>query len=315
MKKLKIVFMGTPGFAVGVLRCLVESDHEVVGVITAPDKPAGRGRKFRQSAVKEFALEHKLHILQPKNLKDPEFLDELKELNADVQVVVAFRMLPKIVWAMPPLGTFNLHASLLPQYRGAAPINWAIINRETKTGVTTFFIDDKIDTGEIILREAVAIDTEETAGSLHDKLMNTGSKLVINTLDLIATGKVTTEAQPEEGGLKEAPKLNSGNTRINWNDDGEKIEALIRGLFPYPVAWTELYNGGDPVKMKIHKAKFIPVLSEVSTGTIVAGKSELQIALSDGYLVIEELQLPGKRKMNAKELLNGYSFIEDANVS
>ena len=251
MKKLKVVFMGTPEFAVATLDAIVKADYEVVGVITAPDKPAGRGRKLNESAVKKYAVENGLHLMQPSNLKNEEFLKELKSLQADVQVVVAFRMLPKVVWEMPKYGTFNLHASLLPNYRGAAPINWAIINGETKTGVTTFFIDEKIDTGNIILREETTIGEDEIVASLHDRLMNIGSKLVVKTLDLISTGNVKTVPQPEED-LKPAPKIFTDTCKIDWNDSLENIYNLIRGLNPYPAAWTTLYNNEQEVKVKIY---------------------------------------------------------------
>src|SRR5690606_2867521 len=235
-KELRIVFMGTPDFAVGVLRKIVEAGKNIVGVITAPDKPAGRGRKLMASAVKEYALSQNLKILQPTNLKDEHFLEELKDLKANLQVVVAFRMLPKAVWQMPELGTFNLHASLLPHYRGAAPINWAIINNERKTGVTTFFIDEKIDTGFIISKKEIEIEERETAGTLHDKLMEEGAALVLETLGLIENENVNPKPQPQNEYLREAPKLTPENTRIDWTKPGKEIDAFIRGLSPYPVA-------------------------------------------------------------------------------
>jgi len=242
MKDLRIVFMGTPDFATTTLKHLHENHYNIVGVITAPDRPAGRGQKLRASSVKEYATSQNLPILQPTNLKNDEFLEELASLKAEIQIIVAFRMLPKVVWAMPKLGTFNLHASLLPQYRGAAPINWAIINGETKTGNTTFFIDEKIDTGEIILQEELSISSTESAGELHDRLMYNGAKLVSKTLDLIETGKASTKPQPDHE-PKTAYKLHKKNTKIDWSVNGQIIHNLIRGLSPYPSAWCTLING------------------------------------------------------------------------
>lgn len=314
-KNLRIVFMGTPDFAVGVLKEMVEAGKNIVGVITAPDRPAGRGRKLMASAVKEYAVSQNLAVLQPTNLKDESFLNELKGLNANLQVVVAFRMLPKAVWQMPEFGTFNLHASLLPQYRGAAPINWAIINNEEKTGVTTFFIDEKIDTGSIIANKEVAIEKNETAETLHDKLMDKGSDLVLETLNLIEKGNVDPKPQPESGNLKEAPKLSPENTRIEWSKPGKDIDAFIRGLSPYPVAWTILYNNKEELKTKIYSASFEEINQDQEPGTIQTSKKELKVACLDGYIILKELQLPGKRKMDVSSLLNGYSFDEDSKLS
>ncbi len=312
---LRIVFMGTPDFAVGVLKEMVEAGKNIVGVITAPDKPAGRGRKLMASAVKEYAVSLHLPVLQPINLKDEFFLKQLKELNANLQVVVAFRMLPKAVWKMPELGTFNLHASLLPQYRGAAPINWAIINNEEKTGVTTFFIDEKIDTGSIIANKEVAIESNETAETLHDKLMEKGSELVLETLNLIEKGYVNRKPQPESGNLKDAPKLTPENTRIDWTKPGKEIDAFIRGLSPYPVAWSVLYNNKEELKTKIYAASFEKVSHNFKPGSIFSSKKELKVACGDGYIFIKEIQLPGKRKMEISALLNGYLFDEDSKLS
>jgi methionyl-tRNA formyltransferase len=309
---LRIVFMGTPDFAVGVLKQMVEAGKNIVGIITAPDKPAGRGRKLMASAVKEYAVSQNLKILQPTNLKDESFLKELRDLNANLQVVVAFRMLPKAVWQMPELGTFNLHASLLPQYRGAAPINWAIINNEDKTGVTTFFIDEKIDTGNIIANREVSIVNKETAETLHDKLMETGSELVLETLDLIEKDNANPKPQPLNDALKEAPKLTPENTQIDWSKSGKEIDAFIRGLSPYPVAWSTLYNNKEELKTKIYTADFEKTNHNFKTGTIQTSKKELKAACLDGYINIKELQLPGKRKMDVSSLLNGYSFEEDS---
>ncbi|MFC7357051.1 methionyl-tRNA formyltransferase [Jejudonia soesokkakensis] len=313
-KNLRIVFMGTPDFAVGVLKKLVEGKKNIVGVITAPDKPAGRGRKLHASAVKKFAAEKNLPVLQPTNLKSEAFLEELKALQANLQIVVAFRMLPKAVWQMPAYGTFNLHASLLPQYRGAAPINWAVMNREKKTGVTTFFIDEKIDTGEIILASEIAIEERETAGSLHDKLMVLGSKLVLETVNRIETSEVKTLPQPKTETFKEAPKLTSENTRIDWNRSVSDIDAFIRGLSPYPVAWTEVHMNGETLMMKIYEAESLEEKHSEVPGSISTTKKELKIAAKNGFLFIKELQLPGKRKMATLSLLNGFTFTKDAKV-
>lgn len=307
--------MGTPDFAVGVLQKIVEAGKEVVGVITAPDRPAGRGRKLMPSAVKKYAESQNLLVMQPTNLKDEAFLEELKSLNANLQVVVAFRMLPKVVWQIPEYGTFNLHASLLPQYRGAAPINWAIINGEKKTGVTTFFIDEKIDTGAIIANKEIAIDPSENAGTLHDKLMEIGSELVLHTLDLVERDSASPKTQKEDNALKEAPKLTPENTKIDWGKPGEEIESMIRGLSPYPVAWSTLHNEGEELKMKIYAGNFQKEEQDLTPGKIISSKKELKVACKDGYILLKEVQLPGKRKMDTLSLLNGFSFSEDANLS
>lgn len=313
-RDLRIAFFGTPQFAVGVLKALIDSGINIVGVITAPDKPAGRGRKLKFSAVKEYANSQKLSVLQPTNLKSEEFLKELKSLNANLQIIVAFRMLPKSVWSMPRYGTFNLHASLLPQYRGAAPINWAIINVEKKTGVTTFFIDEKIDTGAIISKSEVLISKYETAGTLHDKLMLMGSDLVVKTVSMIERDDVITKTQPKGEDLKEAPKLTPENTRIDWNQTVDSIDAFIRGLSPYPVAWTLLSNGGQKLKVKIFDGFSVKEKHGYSIGTIITTKKEMRVAAQEGYLIIKEIQLPGKRKMEISALLNGYSFDENAKL-
>lgn len=312
MEKLRIVFMGTPDFAVGILDTIYQNNYEIVGVITAPDKPAGRGQKVSMSAVKEYALEKNLHLLQPTNLKSEEFLAELKSLNANLQVVVAFRMLPEVVWKMPKLGTFNLHASLLPEYRGAAPINWAIINGETKTGVTSFFIDDKIDTGAMILSEATEIGTNETAGELHDRLMHLGSNTVLNTLKLIESGNVTTTIQDNNPDVKTAYKLNKENCKIDWTQDGQTIFNLIRGLSPYPAAWTFIKDGYQEWNVKIYSASFEKKDHNDSIGKITTTKKEIFINTKDGILKVMSLQFPGKKRMLAHELLNGISFSENA---
>ncbi|MEY2867831.1 MAG: hypothetical protein RIR01_231 [Bacteroidota bacterium] len=312
MEKLRIVFMGTPDFAVGILDSILKNNYEVVGVITAADKPAGRGQKIKYSAVKEYALANNLNLLQPTNLKDESFLAELKSLNANLQIVVAFRMLPKVVWEMPQFGTFNLHASLLPNYRGAAPINWAIINGETKTGVTTFFIDDKIDTGAMILSSETEIDPNENAGQLHDRLMNLGSNTVIDTLALLEKGKVNTTIQTENADIKTAYKLNKENCKIDWTKSSSDIHNLIRGLSPYPASWCFFTDKNQEWNVKIYESKVISEAHNYTTGTIISSKKELKIAVKDGFIQILSLQFPGKKKMTTTELLNGISFSEEA---
>ncbi|MBP0904125.1 methionyl-tRNA formyltransferase [Mariniflexile gromovii] len=314
MRNLRIVFMGTPDFAVATLKTLVENQYNVVGVITAPDKPAGRGQKLNESAVKQYAISQNLTVLQPTNLKNDDFLNELKALNANLQIVVAFRMLPKVVWQMPEYGTFNLHASLLPNYRGAAPINWAIINGETKTGVSTFFIDEKIDTGDMILQESIDILPEENAGSLHDKLMDIGSQLVLKTVELIKEGTVKTMPQSESSDIKTAYKLDRDNCKIDWNDSLENIYNLIRGLSPYPAAWCTLINGSDNLDVKIYEVEKATEAHNQSIGTIISTKKELKVAVSNGYIIIKEIKLPGKRSMDVKSLLNGYVFEANAKM-
>lgn len=314
MPELKIVFYGTPDFAVETLKSLVENGKNIVGVVTAPDKPAGRGRSLKQSAVKEYALSQNLNVLQPVNLKSEEFQDVLKALQPDLQIVVAFRMLPEPVWKLPKKGTFNLHASLLPQYRGAAPINWAIINGEAKTGITTFFIDDKIDTGEIILQKEVEITMTDNAGTLHDKLMHAGSQLVLDTVKLIEEGKSTTQKQPQSKDLKTAYKLNPDNTKIDWNKSGIDIYNFIRGLSPYPAAWCYFKQEDEPISIKIYKTSFENSFHQDPPGTLFTTKKEMKIAVKDGYIYIEEIQLPGKKKMDINSFLNGYEVKKEAEV-
>ncbi len=307
MKDIRIVFMGTPDFAVTILKHLIEHNYPVVGVITAADKPAGRGRKLNQSAVKKYALAQDLPVLQPTNLKSETFQEALKKWNPTLQIVVAFRMLPKSVWALPKYGTFNLHASLLPAYRGAAPINWAIINGETKTGVTTFFIDDKIDTGEIILQREIAIEEDEIVGTLHDKLMYLGADLVGETVDLIAKGSVITNKQPEEE-EKSAPKLYPHNCNIDWSKPLHEIYNHIRGLNPYPAAWTTIVNGTEEVNAKILDVYKELEAHSYKVGTVILSKKSMKIAVLDGFLVIEKIKISGKKLMDVKSLLNGYHF-------
>lgn len=307
MEKLRIVFMGTPEFAVGILDTIIKHNYNIVGVITAADKPAGRGQKIKYSSIKEYALENNLTLLQPTNLKEKSFLEELKSLNANLQVIVAFRMLPEVVWNMPSLGTFNLHASLLPNYRGAAPINWAIINGETKTGVTTFFIDDKIDTGAMILSKEIPIENEESAATLHDKLMILGSTAVIETLEKIESASVTTTIQKETSDIKTAHKLDKENCKIDFTKDGKSIYNLIRGLYPYPSAWCYMDNDGE-MNVKIHEVTFEEENHINEIGLLITTKKEIKISVTGGFLNVKSLQLPGKKKMNASDLLNGMTF-------
>ena len=314
MRDLKIVFMGTPDFAVHILKTIVEAGFNVAGVITAPDKPAGRGRKLHESAVKKYAVEKGLKVMQPTNLKDKTFLEELRALEANLQVVVAFRMLPEAVWKMPEYGTFNLHASLLPQYRGAAPINWAIINGETETGVSTFFIDEKIDTGEMIMQEKVAVEKDENAGSLHNKLMTTGAGLVVKTLKALEEGPVKTTPQTGAAELKTAHKLTRENTRIDWNLPLEDIYNHIRGLSPYPSAWTFLENAGEEAMLKIYDCEPEYAEHNEETGKVISEGKKVKISVKNGFLLLKEIQLPGKRKMAIKDLLNGYNFSPEAKV-
>ncbi len=313
MNKLRIIFMGTPDFAVASLQALIEANFNIVGVITAPDKPAGRGRKLKQSAVKEYALQKNLNILQPTNLKNLEFLKSLNTLRAELQIVVAFRMLPKEVWTMPKLGTFNLHASLLPEYRGAAPINWAIINGEAKTGVTTFFINEKIDTGALLLQEEVDIPTTFTAGELHDVLMTTGSKLIVKTIELIQNENYQTIKQSSLE-TKPAPKLNKENCKIDWTDSLNNIYNKIRGLCPYPSAWTTLINNSDEIEIKIYKTEKIKEEHTLKSGKIIFTKKEIKVAVKNGYINILEIKIAGKRKMDTKSLLNGFTFNENSKM-
>lgn len=314
MEKLKIIFMGTPDFAVGILDKIYTAGYEIAAVITAPDKPAGRGQKVSISAVKAYALDKQLPLLQPTNLKNEDFLNELASYHANLQVVVAFRMLPEAVWKMPKYGTFNLHASLLPQYRGAAPINWAIINGEKETGVTTFFIDDKIDTGAMILSRSTPIDEKENAGTLHDRLMQLGGETVLETLALIQNGEVKTVIQPENDDLKTAYKLNKDNCKINWSKSGREIHNQIRGLSPYPAAWTYIKDGENEWNVKLYDVEFIQEQHTEKINSIHTTKKEMKIALTDGWLKINSLQFPAKKRMLTHELLNGIQFSSQAHV-
>lgn len=313
-RDLRIVFMGTPDFAVAPLKKLIENNYNIVGVVTAPDRPAGRGQKLNQSAVKQYAVAQELKVLQPTNLKDESFITALQALKANLQVVVAFRMLPKVVWQLPEYGTFNLHASLLPDYRGAAPINWAVINGEQKTGVTTFFIDEKIDTGEIILQDSTAIEADENAGSLHDRLMAIGSDLVLKTVKQIENGTVSTKPQPPVTNLKSANKLNKDNCKIDWSDTIDNIYNKIRGLSPYPAAWSILINQEQKLNLKIYKAEKEIAEHTYSIGRVLSSKKDIKVAVDTGFIKILELQLPGKKKMDAKALLNGFQFDTNAKM-
>ncbi len=300
---MRIIFLGTPEFALASLRALVESGHDVVAVVTAPDKPAGRGLRMQQSAVKEYAVAAGLKVLQPERLKDPAFLDELRSLAPDLGIVIAFRMLPEAVWSMPRLGTFNLHASLLPQYRGAAPINHAIMNGETCTGVTTFFLNSEIDKGAILGRRKVAIEPVDNAGTLHDKLMDVGAELVVETVRDIAAGRVWPAEQPQEDeGLKPAPKIFRDDCRIDWSLPTVRLIDFVRGLSPYPAAWSTI--DGQAVKIfEVRKAA-----GEISDeGTVCSdGKTYLHVACGDGWLAVEQLQLAGKKRMGVEEFLRGF---------
>lgn len=302
-KDLRIVYMGTPEFAVPALEQLVAAGWNIVGVITAPDKPKGRGQKLIPSPVKEAALKHDLNVLQPTNLKSPEFLEELQKLKADLQIVVAFRMLPEVVWNMPPLGTFNLHASLLPDYRGAAPINWAIINGETETGVTTFFLKHEIDTGSVIFQEKVPILPEEDLGDVYTKLMNIGAKLVLKTVEAIAKDEVNPKPQDESKALHHAPKIYKETCQIDWEKNAIEINNLIRGLSPYPAAWTLLQGK----LCKIYKAKaHSENLSDKTAGEWQSdGKNYLKFQCGAGHLEVLEMQLEGKKRMTIKDFLRG----------
>jgi len=309
---LRTVFMGTPDFAVGSLKGILDAGVNVVGVVTAPDRPAGRGRKIQKSAVKRFAGEQGLKILQPTNLKDKAFLNELKELQANLQVVVAFRMLPKLVWQMPKFGTFNLHASLLPQYRGAAPINWAIINGETETGVTTFFIDGKIDTGNIILQKTGPIYPDDNAGTLHDRLMDIGAELVVETCSQIEKGNVYSTPQKHFKDLKPAYKIHKNTCKIDWNSPLDSIHDHIRGLSPNPAAWSYFINNEKEERIKIFKTRKEVNQHDFYMGKLLLDKKKLKVAVNGGYLELLEVQLPGKRKMAVKEILNGLTLSKNA---
>jgi methionyl-tRNA formyltransferase len=310
MNGLRIVFMGTPDFATTSLQALVENGYHVVGAITVPDKPAGRGQKLRSSSVKEYALSQNIKVLQPSNLKDETFLSELKALQADVQVVVAFRMLPEAVWNMPKHGTFNLHGSLLPKYRGAAPINWAVMNGDTETGVTTFFIEHQIDTGNIIFQEKVNIEDNDNAGVIHDKLMHIGSTLVCKTIDAITNN--TAPNNKQEGEATQATKIFKDTCQIDWSADINSIHNHIRGLSPYPAAWTTLHTGKA---LKIYSSAKETTQHQKATGSILTdGKSYFKVAVSDGFIQLLEVQLAGKKRMAITDFLRGFQTTENLSV-
>lgn len=319
-KDLRIVYMGTPEFAVESLKRLVEGGYNIVGVITMPDKPMGRhGSVLQPSPVKQYAVSQGLKVLQPEKLKNEEFVAELRDLNADLQIVVAFRMLPEVVWSMPRLGTFNLHASLLPQYRGAAPINWAVINGDTETGITTFFLKHEIDTGEIIDRVRVPIADTDNVEVVYERLMRLGGDLVLKTVDAILEGSVKTIPQEElaqVGELRPAPKIFKETCRIDWIIGVKRIYDFVRGLSPYPAAWTELYQEGtDPVMLKIFETEKLFCEHSLAPGTIVTDcKTYFKIASSDGYVNVLSLQLAGKKRMEINDFLRGYRHTEKAYV-
>lgn len=316
-KDLRIVYMGTPDFAVESLKALVEGGYNVVGVITMPDKPAGRGHKIQYSPVKQYALEVGLPLLQPEKLKDETFLADLKAWNADLQIVVAFRMLPEIVWNMPRLGTFNLHASLLPQYRGAAPINWAVINGDTETGITTFFLTHEIDTGRIIKQEKVAIEESDNAGIVHDKLMELGARLVVETVDAILDESIESVEQSnfysDESVLKAAPKIFKETCLLDWGLLPKQVYDFVRGLSPYPAAWTELlYPDGKIVSTKVFEVAYRNEHHELASGTIVTdGKNYVDVAVDGGFISLLEIQQAGKKRMGVKDFLRGFPLSDE----
>jgi len=307
---LRLIFMGTPEFAVASLDALVKAKFNIVGVVTAPDKPAGRGLKVNESAVKKYAVRHNIKILQPEKLKNPEFLEELKSLNADLQIVVAFRMLPEVVWNMPPMGTVNLHASLLPQYRGAAPINWAVINGEKETGVTTFKLQHEIDTGNILMQESFPIGDDETAGELHDRMKEIGARLLVKTVEGLADGTLVETPQvsvlsTEYSVLRHAPKITTQTSQIDWTKPVDEIHNLIRGLSPYPAAFTEI---GDQT-IKIFKSEKELAIPTSKPGRWESnGKTYLKFAAKDGYIHVKDVQLEGKKRMTVEDFLRGYRF-------
>ena len=304
MQDLRIIFMGTPDFAVPTLQTLVENNYNVVAVITAPDKPAGRGLKLAQSPVKEYAVSQQIPVLQPTNLKAESFLEELRSYQANLQIIVAFRMLPEVVWAMPALGTFNIHGSLLPQYRGAAPINWALINGETETGVTSFFLRHQIDTGDMLLQDRIPITEDDDFGTVYEKLKHVGAALALKTVRAIEADNVTPQPQPMSHALKEAPKIFKENCEINWHQPAAQVRNFIRGLSPYPTAWTKL----DDKILKVFKAELVPnSQNNAAPGTFTSdGKTYLHVATANGTLSLTDLQLEGKKRMGVDEFLRGY---------
>lgn len=315
MKSLKVVFLGTPEFAKTSLEAIHQSQHEVVGVVTVADKASGRGQKINQSPVKVFAVENNIPFFQPEKLRNPEFLEELRKLEADVFVVVAFRMMPKVLFEMPKIGTFNLHASLLPDYRGAAPINYAIINGEEKSGATTFFINEKIDEGNILLQEELPILPDENAGSLHDRLMEMGSKLVVKTLNGLAEKSITEKPQPEVEHPKNAFKIFKEDTRIDWTKSSKEVHQFILGMSPYPAAFTTLKIGEEEKGLKIYGGRFEISNHEKAAGSLAISKNEFKIYTKDGIYFPLELQLEGKKRMNIKDFLNGFRNFDEIKMA
>jgi len=315
MKSLKVVFLGTPEFAKTALEAIHQSHHEVVGVVTVADKASGRGQKINQSPVKIYTSENNIPVFQPEKLRNPEFLEELRKLDADVFVVVAFRMMPKVLFEMPKMGTFNLHASLLPDYRGAAPINYAVINGEEKTGATTFFINEKIDEGNILLQEEIAVLENENAGSLHDRLMEMGSKLVVKTLDGLAENSITERPQPEVEYPKNAFKIFKEDTRIDWTKNSKEVHQFILGMSPYPAAFTTLKIGEDEKGLKIYNGKFEVSEHGKPVGSLEISKNEFKIYTKDGMYFPSELQLEGKKRMNVKDFLNGFRNFDEIKMA
>ena len=315
MKPLKIIFFGTPEFAKSCLEAIHHSSHEVVGVVTVADKASGRGQKMNQSAVKVFAVENNLTLFQPEKLRNPEFLEEIANLDADVFVVVAFRMMPKILFEKPRLGTFNLHASLLPDYRGAAPINYAIINGEKKTGATTFFINEKIDEGNILLQEELEIYPDENAGALHDRLMAMGAQLIVKTLDGLAANTIQEKPQPNVEHPKNAFKIFKEDTKINWNGNSETVHNFVRGMSPYPCAFTNLKIGEDEKSFKIYRGKIEIDAHENTPGTLEIDKHRFKIFTEDGFYLPEEVQLEGKKRMSVKDFLNGFQHFDHISMA
>jgi methionyl-tRNA formyltransferase len=309
---MRIIFMGTPAFAVASLDILVQHGYDIAAVITVPDKPAGRGQQLQQSAVKTYALEKGLKVLQPEKLKDEHFVEELKELKADLQIVVAFRMLPEVVWNMPPLGTYNLHGSLLPKYRGAAPINWAIINGETESGVTSFKLKHEIDTGNMLFQEKIPIGKTTTAGELHDQLMQLGAEVILKTVQAVESGKYELKPQDDSQSIH-APKLFKETGKINWNEPSEKIYNLIRGLSPYPAAYTEFTDkNGSVVAVKIYRAEMEEANHNNEPGKVITDhKRFVKVACGNGFISITELQMAGKKRMLVDEFLRGFKMPED----
>ncbi len=311
---MKVVFFGTPEFAKTSLEAIYHSSHEIVGVVTVADKASGRGQKIQESPVKAFAVKNNLPVFQPEKLRNPEFLEKMRALNADVFVVVAFRMMPKVLFEMPRAGTFNLHASLLPDYRGAAPINYAVLNGELKTGATTFFINEKIDEGNILLQEEIEILKDENAGELHDRLMVLGADLVVKTLDALSEGVLQERPQPLVKEPKNAFKIFKEDTRINWNQDGETVHNFIRGMSPYPAAFTTLKIGDELKTLKIYRGRFEKISKEALAGHSEIDKNTFKIFTADGVYYPEELQLEGKKKMNIKDFLNGFRNLQELSL-